>query len=429
MQNNPISNAITSCNFNNSLFSNKTILENLYFEHSVFYGSAFIDSEIKNVTFFSCTLTDTIFSNMSMENVKFNDLNIDYAVFDNVYMNNVILPFSQITFSFGLLPYLMKTKDNVYITSVSNSDGYITIKEYLALLPYFEKYYFKTEDFFPLANIYLSQGELDKAKSAILKGILFSITNNDFRQIKYLCKLIYTYSVFSFHERKQIYDYINFHISFCDMNPDLLYKYNVYKNEIDCLLLNNNKNGIVTCEIDIWTNVYPNESIKLGELIAVIEQIIEQDKSQIGEHRIVCRHNSAEEIMIILQDIYSSLEIIIPTIYSVLLGIAILDEKGSNRKKNAIELKYASELKALELEEKKLVVAQKKIEYEKEYEEYMKWKSEQQKKKNYISNEILRGNITNNQIEIKEISHITYGDIPPKTNSQLIQFSSKNHFK
>ena len=67
-------------------------------------------------------------------------------------------------------------------------DNEYQIKEYLALLPYFEKYYFKTEDFFPLANIYLSQGELDKAKSAILKGILFSITNNDFRQIKYLCK-------------------------------------------------------------------------------------------------------------------------------------------------------------------------------------------------------------------------------------------------
>ena len=199
--------------------------------------------------------------------------------------------------------------------------GYISKEEFLALLTYFEIYYRGTNDFFPLANIYLSLEQYDKAKEAVLNGILLATTNYDFRQIKYLSKLIHMYSVFDFHQRKQIYDYINAHITFYDMNPNLSYNYNTYKNEISSFLLNNNRSGIATSEIDIVTNVYPNEPDKLGILLATLEEIIEHGKSNNGEHEILCRHNSAEEIVITIQDMYQALQVIIPMVFCLAWGI------------------------------------------------------------------------------------------------------------
>ena len=230
IKNNLLNNPITNSNFNRSLFSNSFHITNVHFQHSIFRQTTFIDGILQNTTFYSSTLEDTLFFNIFMDSVRFNDLNIDYSLFTNVHMNDVILPFSQICFTFGLLSYLMKTDDNVYITSVQNDNGYISKEEFLELLTYFETYYKGTYDFFPLANIYLSLGQYDKAKEAVLNGILLATTNCDFRQIKYLSKLIHMYSVFDFHQRKQIYDYINAHITFDDMNQNLFYNYNTYKN-------------------------------------------------------------------------------------------------------------------------------------------------------------------------------------------------------
>ncbi len=327
IQKNTINNPITHSNFNRSLFSNGFDISDLYFQHSIFRQTAFIDGTMRNITFYSSTLEDTIFSNVIMDTIRFSDLNIDYSVFNNIQMNDVILPFSQVCFSFGLLTYLMETDDKVYVASAQNSNGYISKEEFLSLLPYFETYYLGTNDFFPLANIYLSLGRYEDAKNAILNGILLATNNCDFRLIKYLSKLIYTYSVFDFHQRKQIYDYINANISFQNMNPSLLYNYNTYKNEISSFLLNNNRSGIATSEIDILTNIFPEESNKLGILLTTLENIIEQSKSDYGEHKIICRHNSAEEIIITIQDIYQALQTAIPMIYSILIGVFILDEK------------------------------------------------------------------------------------------------------
>lgn len=240
--------------------------------------------------------------------------------------------------------------------------------------------------------------------------------------------MIYTYSVFDFHQRKQIYDYINSHISFHDMNRGLLYKYNVYKNEIKSYLLDNNRSGIVTCEIDILTDVYPEEPQKLGIILSVLEQIVEQNKSEKGEHNILCRHNSAEEILITIQDIYQALAIIIPTIYSVMLGAMVLEEKWNNRKKDRLDLEHAAELKELELHEKRMDVELKELQLAKEKAEYIAWQNKQLQEKNRIPNEILRRNITDNEIQVKEIHHITYGDIPHEIDKRILQYSQKATF-
>lgn len=229
------------------------------------------------------------------------------------------------------------------------------------------------------------------------------------------------YSVFDFHQRKSIYDYINSHIMFCDMNPGLLYTYNTYKNEISNFLLCNNRTGIITTEIDISTNVYPEESEKIGILLSTIELLIETGKSEKGEHSILCRHNSAEELFVVIQDIYQALQFLIPSIYSVLLGTFILDEKWRTREKNKLDQANASALKEIEMERARIALEREKIALEKEKSEFFQIQSKMEN-----TTESLRKNIVNYGIGILEINHISYGDIPPEANKKIIQFSTKN---
>lgn len=419
--NNPINNPIMHSNFNESLFSDNFLLDNTYFEHSVFYKTAFIGGEIKNTTFYSCTLEGVTFSDVTMNSVKFTDLNIDYAVFEHVRMHNVILPFSQICYTFGLLPYLANTNDEVYITSVANENGYISKEEFLCLIPHFIKYYTETKEYFPLANIYFFQGEYEKAKTEIKKGILTSVAECDFRRIKYLCKLISVYSVFNFHEREEVYNYIYSHISFYDMNPSLLYNYTVFQKEIEGYLLNNNREGIITAKITITTDVFSDDSEKLGILLSSIEEVIDLYKSPKGEHKISCRHNSAESLSVIIQDILRSLICIIPSLYYVLLGITNLAEKQLNIKKEKINLKEMEELRQLELEKSRLEVEYKKLEIEKGNIELNKMKAALTEEQNQIKREILRRDITGHDINITGINHIMIGNIPSKIDKNLIQ--------
>lgn len=427
--NHPKTAPIIHSNFNESLFADDFLLKNNYFEHSVFYNAAFIGGEISNTTFYSCTLEGTIFSDVLMENVHFTDLNIDYAVFENVKMHNVILPFSQICYTFGLLPYLKNSTDEVFITSVANENGYISKNEFLGLIPHFIKYYKETKDFFPLANVYFFVGDNKKAKETILAGVLEGVTEIDFRRIKYLCKLIYVYGVFNFHERQEIIDYIYSHISFSEMHPSLLYSYLVYKKEIESYLLNNNRKGIVTAEINILTNIFPEETTKLGILLSTIEEIIELYKSPLGEHKIVCRHNSAETFFITLQEMLPIAITIITSLYSVLMSYYILEDKRIDvqiKKNNLKNLQIKNDLEIanaqLELENRKQQILSYQLDNQLKQLKLDNISSARAEEENKIKKQILSKNISENNVEISEMSHIIYGNIPTQIDEDLMKY-------
>ena len=98
VQNNMDNNPIIHCNFDRSLFSDDFHLFDIDFQHSVFRQTAFIDGTIQNVTFFSSTLQDTIFSNVFLEGVRFNDLNIDYSVFSKSIWTMLFCHFHKFVF-------------------------------------------------------------------------------------------------------------------------------------------------------------------------------------------------------------------------------------------------------------------------------------------------------------------------------------------
>lgn len=157
--------------------------------------------------------------------------------------------------------------------------------------------------------------------------------------------------------------------------------------------------------------------------MASLEDIIDYGKSNSGEHQILCRHNSAEEIVITIQDMYQALQVIIPMVYSVLLGAMILEEKWSKRLVNKFERKHIAEQKEIEMQTARIKLEREKIALEKDKAEFEAWKLAEKNKDNRIKNEILRRNIVNNDIDISAISHITYGNIPPEADKRICQFS------
>lgn len=430
--NNIKGNSIIHSNFNESLFADEFALDNNYFEHSVFYNTTFLGGKISNTVFYSCTLEGATFSDVLLKNVRFTDMNIDYALFENIKMHNVILPFSQICYTFGLLPYLKETTDEVYVTSAANEQGYISKDEFIDLMPHFIKYYTEIKDFFPLANIYFFMNDNEKAKQAILAGILEGVSETDFRKIKYLCKLIYIYGVFNFHERQDILDYIYSHISFSEMHSSIRYSYLVYKKEIESYLLNSNYKGIVTAEINVLTNVFPTETLKLGVLLSTIEEVIQLYKSPLGEHQIVCRHNSAEAFSIILREVLPSAIFIVTSLYSVLMAYYTLENKKIDvrikkqtlkniQAKNNLEITN-SQLN-LEVHRQQLINDQ--LDNKLKQLELAKIYSEQSEEQNRIRKKILSKNIKENDVEISEIRHIIYGNIPTHIDKDLVQFQHR----
>lgn len=154
--------------------------------------------------------------------------------------------------------------------------------------------------------------------------------------------------------------------------------------------------------------------------MSIIEQIIEIGKSEKGEHSILCRHNSAEELVVIIQETYEFLHVIIPAIYSILLGFLVLEEKWESRKKNKFDQQHASELKEIEVEQARITLERSKIALAREKHELCKAQLEMANIQENLRKDIIQSNI-----DILEIQHISYGDIPSTADKNIVQYSAK----
>lgn len=73
-------------------------------------------------------------------------------------------------------------------------------------------------------------------------------------------------------------------------------------------------------------------------MIYTIESVVDLYQSIYGEHKIVCRHNSPESILLVIQD-FAPIAISIATgLYSVLMGYHKLEEKRLQNKKLLAEI-------------------------------------------------------------------------------------------
>lgn len=411
---------LTSTNFRNSIIEKCIFYKDDNFINTRFGDCRISDSEFDGCYFNSIILDEAIFNNCRFTNnfwnavstylcefedkifdsVVFRNMNFEYSIFNGIHMNNMKLPFPTIPYIYGGLKYLATTNDNVRITSQHDVKIGISKSEYLLQLDNLEIFYTYTCNYFPLANIYLAKQKLNQCKAAIIYGIKSSILKSDFRMIEMFARLISFNSVFTMHER---YDLFNNTIS------NIANSKSVKKdNEINKCIFNLrtylfNTGNDSSLHLSIKTNI--NSEEKLSKLINVIENAILTDKK--CNYNIEIRHNSPYELFL---NLFSDYETICYT-----LGILILSLKGVDKilKVALGHIKTIQEIKKQSLENKILEQKIAKTQKELNENEYPNNNEKLNKSCQKTFNELNEKNIQIQNISYFIISNNEISIIPP----------------
>lgn len=199
------------CSFNESNFLD-TEFKNITFSGCSFSGSLFENCIFNNVKIEFTTLENVIFRNCTFCDMDMKVLNFNFVEFDGPTMENVILPLEQIPHAIGLLKYCMSKPDRVTLGSDTITN--LSVTDYIdKVLPLLEEEFQYTEEYFPLANIYLAQLNFQKAFDTLHRGLEDTISKRDFRTLKFYCKLIVQSQRFSSK------DLHGFYSAICRLSP------------------------------------------------------------------------------------------------------------------------------------------------------------------------------------------------------------------
>ncbi len=160
------------------------------------------NSRVEGCDFDNTSFDGAIFNDTILDTISFKNLNLEYVQFNNVHFNNTSLPFATIPFIINGIRYLKSTSDNVTIKSAKK--GQISKAEYIDIIPYLKTFYEKTQNYFPLANIYIAEDNIQKSFDAIKAGMCQSIFLNNYRQLKYYCILASSCNLFDVHRKKAL---------------------------------------------------------------------------------------------------------------------------------------------------------------------------------------------------------------------------------
>lgn len=406
------------CEFDNCNFINSTNSELLYlnfvesiicnskFENLDMHAANFTNAIFENVLFKNCNwkslcLEGTVFKNTILDNVNLQKLNFEFSYFDNIKMNNVRLPFPTIPYIFNGLQYLMHTQDSIKISSAASKTGSITVDEYLNNIDDLIVFYTRTQNYFPLANILISQDKYDQAYAAILSGIKFSMMHvRNFRLVYYYSKLLQITEHFTLAQRADVYDMIIKHSNLTNWRPLDYYNFNRYIDRIRNTLLNEMRNDFLT--ITLNTNILCKEYSKISCLYQALEntiRLVEKDKKKKIIHYIEIRHNSPHEFFLKAFSDPAVLSLLLDAISLVCMGIGNLINQHQEKKSEKLEKEKISILQNIENDLKS------------EQLNYYKQQNQQLMIQNALLNqklEELNTDIRNNNIVINNINyHIT----------------------
>lgn len=287
---------LLNCNLTNSNIISCT-LSGIAVCQSVLSNSLFKDTTFSKCSIQYSTFENTLFHHCHFVNMELRDLNLDFSEFLHPTFENVVLPFSQIPYSFGLLQSLCETSQNIWVSSKQN-DGKISVSQYLDLLPNYINHYISQREYFPLANIYIAQGKHDMAFQAILNGIKKAGYEKDFRMLKHFCKLARLSGSCNQEALNLLYDYIYDYQHFEPMEPFEMRNYFLYLGEIRNILIADNSNS-PTLYFRIQSSIRPEEKNNLTLLLESIDQLIEDAQDQPIMNKVELRHSSPYEILII----------------------------------------------------------------------------------------------------------------------------------
>lgn len=286
-------------NFNSSTLCNSTF-DNLNLQAANFTNAIFENTSFKDCEWNALCLEGAVLKNTFLDNVKLKNLNFEFSCFDNIKLNNVRLPFPTIPYIFNGLTYLMNTQDSVVISSAASENGYISIDEYLNYINDLITFYTKTQNYFPLANIFIAQNKYDQAYAAILSGIKFTMVYlRNFRLVHYYCKLLHFTKHFTPTQRAYVYNMIVEFSALDNWRPIDYYNFSQYINKIRNTLLNDHSGNFLALTLN--TNILSTEYNKISCLYQIIEEslnIVEKETGSKIVHYIEIRHNSPYEFFV-----------------------------------------------------------------------------------------------------------------------------------
>lgn len=343
-------------NFSQSNFSNAKLID-INITACTFSQVLFERTLIQNCRIISSTFENSFFGTAYLRDLELRNINIDYADFSGVKMDNVVVPFSQIPYTFGGLSYLFSTSDNVWVSSKINSSNRISVDEYKRVVPSLGIYYLSINEFFPLANIYIAVGNDEYALKAIVNGLLYSVNIRDFRMLKYYCKLATTNTRFTNDNLKYLYERISELLPVSDLTNSELHNYLIHFGEIRTMLLDNDYRK-PSLEIIIKTNIDSDDAHRVGLLIRFINRILDEVGSLSKSSYIELRHQSPYEFLIRCIDTPDKLIAVVISLLTLLWRIdktahSLLDgvQKWLLIKKLKLEIKQLENKMSSEIKE------------------------------------------------------------------------------
>lgn len=358
------------CYFDECSFEKNTLIKGANFSHSIFVGCNFNLITIMRSTLFDCyfenctfessviksnTLENSTMHNCTIINIDLAHINLEYMRFDKMHMENVKLPPYQIPYIIGAPTYIKNTNDKVTIFTDNND---LELAEYCNLFDELAMYFYSQNEYFPLANIYISLNKNEKAFECIQMGIKNACDYLDFRLVKHFCKLACSNPKFTHSQLKELYDVIT-NLSYeSNWDVNALHSYLLNVGEVKEILLNNSlhKHRV---EFVIKTDIDKEDLITVNKLYNEINNIIRENCSESHIDTIELRHNSPYELSVMCIDMLPNIIFLITAMYSFLAAgnkfvdiIKNFEETRRIHQQNEF-YKYEREEKILDIELKK----------------------------------------------------------------------------
>jgi uncharacterized protein YjbI with pentapeptide repeats len=292
------------CNISKDIFDNCTITGSGLSQSSFFYtlfnecsimGSSFVNSIFHNCIIRNCKIESSNFElcrfqGVDFSNIDLSNLNFRFSFFKNIHMKNVTLPFLQMPYTFNGMQYIFETKDDIYFEAKYKKSQRISRKHYIGMVDNLINFFKEKQSYFPLANCYHVKGEFELAKAANKSGIVSCSNRNEFGLLYYYCLQACLVLKIKTEERKQLFKLIseNIHPSISAIEK---YQFGHYYPLIRSILFDNPYDNPVL-SFTIETNITPDESEELGELINIIESVPMASNINLDGKQIVIRRNS-----------------------------------------------------------------------------------------------------------------------------------------
>lgn len=328
---------IKGSNFANSTFAYCAIQDSTIhgcsFVGAELYSSILRDTKITSSTFELCR-----FRNMLFENLDLKQLTLNYTFFENVKMKNVCLPFMQIPYTFNGLQYVFNTSDNVTISSHSYFADKLKLEEYKDMLEDFIVFFNEKNQYFPLANCYIVNNELEKAITCNETGIRISASTHDFRTLYFYCIQAAEILKISREKRGLLYSEINAILSEKELSGGEYHQFYLYFPLIKKLLFDTpHNNPIMT--LTIRTNIDSCDYDRLSILLSALEEASNACGISLDSKHIEIRHNSPnvvdyflsgqlQNLIVNLHNTYNMLQPIISDLANVITICGVAGKAG-----------------------------------------------------------------------------------------------------